>query len=62
MITPPRKRNKQEQPEATEQEVPEHVDRDDYLEQDALDAHGHGEQPEREREADLTANPAAHQI
>ena len=53
--TPPKGTRQPEQPEAEE-----HVERDDYLEKDALDAHGHGEQPEGERETDLTGTPATH--
>jgi hypothetical protein len=34
------------------------TERDDFLEPDAPDAHGHGEQPGTEREPDLVGTPA----
>jgi hypothetical protein len=57
---PPKKKHAEGSPQP-EQPEDEHAERDDYLEEDALDAHGHGEQPEHEREADLAGTPAAHQ-
>lgn len=59
MTPDPRKRTKAPRQPEPEQGAP--VERDDYLETDALDAHGHGEQPEGDREADLAGTPATHQ-